>query len=44
MGERLRVETGVIPQTSNFYELGLRSGDVIKRVNSKEEIPQRYFT
>lgn len=37
MGERLpELKLGVIPQTSQFYELGMRSGDVIKKVNSKE--------
>jgi regulator of sigma E protease len=37
MGERLpELKLGVIPQTSTFYDLGLRSGDVIKKVNNKE--------
>jgi regulator of sigma E protease len=37
MGERLpELKLGVIPQVSTFYDLGLRSGDVIKKVNSSE--------
>lgn len=37
MGERLpELKIGVIPQTSTFYDLGIRSGDVIQKVNSKE--------
>lgn len=37
IGERLpELKLGVIPQTSKFYDLGLRSGDVIKKVNSED--------
>ncbi|MCF8057969.1 MAG: RIP metalloprotease RseP [Bacteriovoracaceae bacterium] len=37
MGERLpELKLGVIPKTSTFYDLGLRSGDVIQKVNNKE--------
>jgi len=37
IGERLpELKLGVIPQTSSFYELGLRSGDIIQKVNGED--------
>ena len=39
IGERLpEIKFGVIPEASQFYELGIRTGDVLKRVNREEVV------
>lgn len=36
-GEKMpELKVGVLPQTSQFYSLGIRSGDIIKKVNGRE--------